>query len=119
MAKTNKIIAVLLENPFLGYFLVLVIFLIINAAYVFLFPFEKVIVVKDKSEYASGKYMYNTISDEKDTVYIITNAWPLLHFTSAEVLHKISVGKSYRVRGYGVRFPILGIYPNIVSAVEL
>jgi len=119
MVNFKKIIAFLLKNPYIFGFLFFVLFLIGGAIYVFIFPFEKVIMLKNKSDYASGKKMYNTVSDNNDNVYIVTNAWPLLHFTSAEVLNKLIVGKSYRIRGYGVRVPIFGIYPNIVSAVEL
>jgi len=119
MAKSLNILNVLIENPFLLYALGLALILLTTAVYVFLTPFEKVVSIKDKSEYASGKYLFNTVSDETGAVYVISNSWPILHFTSAEVLHKMEVEKTYRVRGNGLRVPILGLYPNIVSAVEL
>jgi len=119
MAKSLNILNVLINNPILAYALGLAVLLLVTAIYVFMTPFEKIVTIKEKSEYASGKKLFNTVSDDKGTVYVVSNSWPILHFTSAEVLHKMEEGKTYRIRGNGLRVPIFGIYPNIVSAVEL
>jgi hypothetical protein len=96
-----------------------VAFLLINILitillYIFTY-FEKTITINDKISYSSGKYMNNTIIDENGIVYSITNSLPLLYFTSAEVFLKLEKGKTYRVTGYGLRIPILGMFPNLLS----
>jgi hypothetical protein len=32
------------------------------------------------------------------------------------LFNEIDVGKTYKIQGYGIRVPILGWFPNIVSA---
>lgn len=114
-----SIIKLLFDFPILIYVIVVIIFAFGLVLYVYLFPFERTITIKEKSEYASGKVIYNTIFDTKGKVYQVANAWPLLHFSSAEVFMKLEKGKTYKVRGYGRRVSFLGLFPNIIGAVEL
>ena len=110
---------ILYKFPILIYIIVVFIFAFGLVLYVYFFPFERTITIKEKSEYASGKVIYNTIFDTKGRVYQVANAWPLLHFRSAEVFMKFEKGKTYRVRGYGIRVGFLGLFPNIIGLVEL
>ena len=103
------------DNQIKWYIYILLAFILINVLYVWLTPFEKMVIINSKSEYASGKYLYNTVSDKTDKVYQVANSWPLLHFTSAEVFLKIEEQKQYKIKGYGIRVPILSLYPNITS----
>jgi len=114
-----KLLKILFDYPILIYIIVVLIFAFALAAYVYLFPFERVITVKEKSEYASGKVIYNTVFDTKGRIYQVANAWPLLHFSSAEVFMKLEKGKQYKVRGYGKRVSFIGLFPNIIGAVEV
>jgi len=114
-----KITKLLFDYPVLIYLIVLIIFAFGLVIYVYLFPFERTITIKDKSEYASGKVIYNTVFDTKGKVYQVANAWPLLHFSSAEVFMKLEKGKTYKVRGYGKRVSFIGLFPNIIGAVEV
>jgi hypothetical protein len=104
------------SNPLAFWALVFLIGAITQAMYVFFTPFERTIKVAEKFEYASGKYMNNTISDSEGRVYQVASSWPLLHFKAPEVWMHIEKGKEYVVRGNGIRVPILGWYPNIVAA---
>lgn len=100
------------------YLYILLAFIIITCLYVWLTPFSRTITIKEKYNFASGAgrslSMKNTVMDSEGRVYAISNSFPLLHFTSAEVMMKIENGKTYTVKGYGWRIPILGMYPNIV-----
>lgn len=71
--------------------------------------------MKEKHEFSTGKYIRNTVSDEKDNVYQVQQSLPLLHFREAEIWLKIEKNKKYIISAYGWRIPILGLYPNIVG----
>lgn len=101
------------------YTLLLFGFMFLSVLYVYFFPFERTIKIKDKSNYASGKSLFNTISDSQNNVYEVANAWPLLHFRAAEVFSKLESHKTFKIRGYGLRISFIGLFPNIVSAVEI
>jgi hypothetical protein len=106
------------SNPVAFWALALLVMAIIQAIYVFLTPFERTIKIQEKFEYSSGKYMTNTISDTEGRVYQVTQSWPLLHFRAPEVWMRIEKNKTYVVRGNGIRVPLIGWYPNIVSVVK-
>jgi hypothetical protein len=114
-----KITKLLFDYPILIYIIVLFIFAFLLVLYVYFFPFEREITIKEKSEYVSGKTIYNTVFDTKGRVYQVANAWPLLHFRSAEVFMSLEKGKKYKARGYGIRVSFLGLFPNIIGVAEL
>jgi len=109
----------LFNYPILIYIIVVIIFAFGIVIYVYLFPFERTITIKEKSEYASGKVIYNTVFDTEGRIYQVANAWPLLHFSSAEVFMKLEKGKKYKVRGYGKRVSFIGLFPNIIGVAEV
>ena len=115
----ERISTFILKNPISFYTLIIVFYMFLCILYVYLFPFEYAIQIKAKSNYASGKSLFNTISDSQNNVYEVANAWPLLHFRSAEVFSKLETRKTFRIRGYGLRISFIGLFPNIVSAVEV
>ena len=81
--------------------------------------FKRTIVVEDKMNYASGKYISNTIIDDKGIVYGIAVSVPLFYFTASETFLKLEKGKKYEITGYGLRIPILGMYPNILTVTPV
>lgn len=85
--------------------------------YAWLTRFTKVITVANKDVYSEGQgrsfVARNSIADEKGNVYRVANAWPMLEFRSAEALLAIKVQETYRVHGYGIRIPILGMFPTV------
>ena len=99
-------------------FLIL-LYILISIIYVYSTQFVKTITISEKYNIASGAgkglIINNSVMDEKDNVYKVSNSLYMLHFTSAELMMKIEKGKTYTVKGYGWRVPFLGWYPNIVS----
>ena len=85
--------------------------------YFFVTKFTKTITVKD--EFVEGQYrsIINIISDTENNVYQIKNKTLLLKFNASELLSKIENGKSYQIKGYGLRIPFLNLYPNITEVV--
>jgi len=110
-----KLLKFIIDNPVLWYVLFLLISLIIYSIYLYATAFKKSVTITQKNLYAQGKYTNNTVVDENGKVYAITNLLPVLHFTAPEVWNSITIGKTYNVKGYGIRIPILGMYPIIVS----
>jgi hypothetical protein len=103
------------KHPFQVYLSLVLSVLIIYSIYLYATAFKKSVTITQKNQYAQGKYMNNTVIDENGNVYAVTNLLPVLHFRAPEVWNTITIGKTYTVKGYGIRIPILGMYPIIVS----
>lgn len=93
---------------------VVAIYLGLIAALVLFTRFERTITVRSKEGYGSRR-RGQLVTDTDDNVYAVSNQVMLLHFRSAEVFGKMEAGKTYKVSGYGVRIPFLGMFPNITS----
>jgi len=105
----------LIKDPILVGFIVLII---IHIVYVYSTRFERTITIKERREFSTGgKYIKNTILDENGNVYQVAFSIPLLHFKDAETWLRLETNMKFTVSGYGMRIPILGLYPNIVSIV--
>lgn len=118
MAKSANILKSLIDNPIRVYVVLFIVAAFVQVIYVYLTPFERSITISQKINYSSGKYMNNTLIDDQGRVYQVTASWPLLHFRAPEVWLTLEVGKTYTIRGNGIRIPVLGLYPNIVAAVK-
>ena len=97
-------------------FIVIIIILII--IYTYGTKFEKIITVKEINNLYIYKSSGNFISDTNNNIYKISNSIFYLFFTSTELYDEIDSNKTYKIKGYGLRIPILGLYPQITS-VEL
>lgn len=82
--------------------------------------FERTITVKSKEPYSTGEgrsfTTRNVVSDSEGRLYSVRSAPLLLHFSSAEVFATLKEGATFKVAGYGVRVPLLGWYPTLMSA---
>jgi hypothetical protein len=113
---TDRIIKFMVKNPYSFYILIAII-LVPYIFYPFLTYFERIITIKDKSVYTPGRI--NTVNDNNNNVYAVSNSPILLHFTSAELFYRINQGETYRIKGYGFRVPFLQMYPNVVGVDKL
>jgi len=64
----------------------------------------------------SNFYYYIISTDNK--IYNIVDVWWKGEFNNADDYAQMNVGKTYRVKGYGIRVPFLSIHYKIYS-VEL
>lgn len=92
-------------------FVLVAVVLVIHVCLSLFTRFERTITVKSNESYRTKR-----ITDTENRVYIVANDFLQLHFTSAEVFGMMQVGKTYKVKGYGLRVPVLGMFPNITSA---
>ena len=111
--KKNEILDFILKYNYV--FILIIIFIIpaiIDIVLYYTTPFEKTITIKDKyTRYRKGSN-YN-VADENNTIYQVDNIWFKLDFNRAEDYNKLEKNKTYKVRGYGIRFPMLDIYKKI------
>ena len=94
--------------------LLLILFssIIFNIVLYYTTHFEKTITIKDKyTRYRKGSN-YNVV-DENNTIYHVDNIWFKLDFNRAERYNKLEKGKKYKIKGYGIRIPMIDIYKNI------
>lgn len=54
------------------------------------------------------------VVDSDDNMYVIQDQWQLI-FDSGNTYAKIKEGNKYHVKVSGVRFPLLGWFPNIIG----
>ena len=103
--------------------IVILVVLLISALYTYLTPFERRVTVKEKYNYASGAgkglQVRNSIYTTDGKVYVISNSLWRWFFRSAELLLSIEINKTYDVKGFGLRIPILGLFPVIIDAKEV
>jgi len=76
--------------------------------------FTKNITIQDKyivpSSKGSSKY---TIVDKQFNVYTVSNAVTQGEFNRASDYARIQIGQTYKVEGYGLNIPSLGIFKRI------
>lgn len=83
--------------------------------------FEKEITIAKKYtaiggvRYAYTKYM---IVATDGNIYQVSNVWWRADFNNEEDWHALDIGKTYRVKGWGYRVPLFGMYPNIYKIVN-
>ena len=107
-------------DSFIKFILWFIVFLIvINFIYIMNTEFEKEITIKEKyiatsySRYSSTPNYFIVSSDNK--TYTIVNLWWKGEFDNSDDYAKLNVGETYRVKGYGIRIPLLSMHPNIYT----
>ena len=76
--------------------------------------FSKTITVQDKYIVPSykGRTKYIVV-DQQFTVYTIDNAVTQGEFDKASDYSRVQIGQTYKVEGYGVNMPSIGIFKHI------
>jgi hypothetical protein len=101
--------------PFL---IVVFLWLVLSFLYIYFTQFEKEIIIDEKFTY-SNKGLSQSISDKNNIVYVVNNSLFYFHFTSTEVFNSLDIENKYKVKGYGIRVPIFGMFPNIIKADKI
>jgi len=92
---------------------VFVISMLVTVTLYFTTKFEKTITIKDKyTRYRRKGSNYNVV-DTENNIYQIGNLWFKFDFNRAEDYNKLDKGKTYKVKGYGVRIPMIDMYKKI------
>lgn len=95
-------------------------FVAVPLCYIKTTKFEKSIKIKNKyTKFSSGEKSgktYYMLTDYNNNIYKCDKSLWFLHFSDAELWESFEKDKEYNVKGYGVRFPLFSVYPNIISS---
>jgi len=105
-----------LEYFFLKLAIGIIIFtLVFNIILFYNTEFEKEITIKEKYVANNNNNFYYYVISDDNKIYNITDVWWKGEFNNADDYAKLNVGKTYRVKGYGIRVPFLSIHYKIYS----
>nr|QKF94890.1 hypothetical protein Fadolivirus_2_4 [Fadolivirus 2] len=95
----------------------------LSAVYSYGTRFEKRITIDDKFERIIGnqnstKQVFS-ISDKENNIYKVVPSFWYWKWYSTETWNNFKKGETYDIKGYGVRYGPLSIYPNIISAEQV
>lgn len=110
------------KNKNLNYFFLVVLTYIILSLIVdiILFyntQFEETITVTNKYHLQRASRYH--VVDKNDNNYRVSNVWFKGNFNRGGEYGKILKGNKYKVKGYGIRVPVLNMYKNIYSVVKI
>jgi len=90
--------------------------IVLNIIFIYNTEFEKEIIIKEKYVVATkpNRLVYYIISND-NIIYNMVDLWIKGEFNNADDYALLSIGKTYRVKGYGIRVPFLGIHYKIYS----
>jgi hypothetical protein len=83
--------------------------------YRFSTTFSKTIVVKDKYVISKSNRTYYTIVASDDKMYRISNDIYTGTFNHSDMYASVDKGKKYKIDGFGMRVPIIGLYTTIYN----
>ena len=83
------------------------------------FRFNDEIKIKNKYMKVEGPRSLYMITTSKGKIYKFDKAQWKLHWSQAELWNSVEKGEKYRVKGFGIRLPFFGMYPNIHSVKHL
>jgi len=98
---------------FIFFIVIIILKLIISVILFYSTKFEQNITIKHKYiRYRSRGSNYNIV-DTNHNIYQIGNVWFKFDYNRAEDYERIEINKTYKVKGYGIRVPILDMYKTI------
>ncbi len=71
--------------------------------------------VKNKYKYVKGGFTHFMIVDTNDVHYNIHNSFWYGKWDAVEDWTNIKIGEHLRIKYYGFRVPLLGMFPNVVD----
>jgi len=111
------------RNSYFQYLLILLAFLlltvIVDVALYFTTHFEKKITVSNKYVRTTRRSSRYHVVDQNDENYRVTNVWFKGDFNRGDRYGMLKEGESYKIKGYGIRIPVLNMYKNIYSVEKV
>lgn len=90
-----------------------------SALYSYGTKFEKQITVDEKFERIVGDNGFPKqvfiVSDTENNIYKVSKSFWYWKWYSTETWNNMKKGETYNVEGYGIRYGMLSIYPNIIE----
>ena len=111
------------KNNYSHYLLILLAFLlltvIVDIALYLTTYFEKEITVSNKYVRTTRRSSRYHVVDQNDENYRINNLWFKGDFNRGDDYGLLKEAGTYKVKGYGIRVPILNMYKNIYSVEKV
>ena len=101
------------------FFYIISFLLLLDLIFYYFTKFEKIVIIKSKYLRKKGKRDQYMMSDVENNIYHVKNRILSLEFNEAEDWNLITIGKTYKISGYGTRIPFLGIYPIIIDIIPV
>ena len=80
---------------------------------------NKIIKVDKKYKFVRNGFTEFMIIDENGQHYNVNNSFWYLKWNSYEDWHKIETNKKCKIKYYGWRVPLFGMFPNIIMSEQL
>ena len=109
-----------ISNPWNFFYFILafiIVKIILDIILFFNKHFEKTITVSNKYHLQRASRYH--VVDTKDENYRVTNVWFKGELSRGDKYGMMKEGEKYRVKGYGIRVPILNMYKNIYSVEKM
>lgn len=109
-----------ISNPWYFFYLILafiIIKIILDIILFFNKQFEKKITVSNKYHLQRASRYH--VVDQNDENYRVTNVWFKGDFNRGDRYGMLKEGESYKIKGYGIRIPVLNMYKNIYSVEKV
>lgn len=84
-----------------------------------LLRFDNEVEIKNKYVKIEGPRSLYMITTSRGKIYKFDRAPWKMHYSQAELWNSVEKGKKYRIKGFGVRWPFFGMYPNVHSVQHL
>lgn len=81
--------------------------------------FQKTITVSEKYVRPSNKSVRYHVIDNDYNNYQLVDSVFLMEFDSGSDYAKLKPGQTYKVHGYGFRYPMLSMYPRIYKVEQV
>jgi hypothetical protein len=95
------------------------VFLVTTTTVMYALKFDDEIEVKNKYTKVEGPRTIYMITTTRNKIYKFDRAPWKMHYAQADLWTSVEKGERYRVKGFGMRWPFFGMYPNIHNIKHL
>ena len=101
------------------FFIIIVMLFIIPVVMYHMSKFEKVITISDKYTHYRRRGSNYNIVDTDGNIYQVDNLWFKGDFNRSNDYVALTIGDTYKVKGYGYRIGVLDAYQKIYAFEEV
>lgn len=111
-----------MKEAFVGFWIIVLIVLVVLSPFLISIAYQKMTIreidcfVKDKERIVNSDDSYYLVFCEEIVLKNSDSLWNW-KWNSSDIYKDLDVEKSYKLKVYGWRMPILSWYPNIISII--
>ena len=112
-----------IEITFFKLFIIIIVLpLMIKLIYYYFTHFTQIIEIKNKyKKLNSDKFDFDDIlivTDKHNDNFNVTNLFFKLDFNKKKDWQNLEIGNTYKINGYGISVPYIGMYKNIYEIIS-